>query len=164
VHVGGTLEEIAEAEAEVVRGRMPARPFVLVGQQYLADPTRSQGGINPVWAYAHVPHAYAGDASEAVVSQIERFAPGFTARIRATTVRDPAALEAHNANFVGGDIATGANTGLQLLARPRTAVDPYSTGVPGVYLCSAATPPGAGTHGMSGYRAATRALAWLSRR
>ncbi|GAB3285027.1 NAD(P)/FAD-dependent oxidoreductase [Sinomonas notoginsengisoli] len=164
VHVGGTLEEIAGAEAEVLRGRMPARPFVLVGQQYLADPTRSEGGINPVWTYAHVPHAYSGDATEAVVSQIERFAPGFSARIRATAVRDPAALEAHNANYVGGDIATGANTGLRLLVRPRAALDPYSTGVPGVYLCSAATPPGAGTHGMSGYRAASRALAWLARR
>lgn len=164
VHVGGTLEEIAAAEAECALGRMPARPFVLVGQQYLADPTRSRDGINPVWAYAHVPHAYAGDATEAVVAQIERYAPGFRTRIRAIAIRGPAALEAHNANYVGGDIGTGANTGLQLLARPRAALDPYATGVPGVYLCSAATPPGAGTHGMSGYRAASSALAWLARR
>ncbi|AMM32978.1 FAD-dependent oxidoreductase [Sinomonas atrocyanea] len=164
VHLGGTLEEIAAAEADVARGRMPARPFVLVGQQYLADPSRSREGINPIWAYAHVPHGYPGDATEALTAQIERFAPGFRARIRATAVRGPAALEAHNANYVGGDIGTGATSGLQLLARPRLAVNPYATGVPGVYLCSAATPPGPGSHGMSGYRAAQAALGWLARR
>lgn len=164
VHVGGTLEEIAAAEAAVVAGRMPQRPFVLVGQQYLADPTRSRGGINPLWAYAHVPHGYAGDATGALVAQIERFAPGFRSRIRATAVRGPAAIEAHNANFVGGDIGTGSTAGLQLIARPRAALNPYATGVPGVYLCSAATPPGPGTHGMSGYRAAQAALAWLASR
>lgn len=163
VHVGGTLEEIAAAEADVVQGRMPARPFVLVGQQYLADPSRSRDGINPVWAYAHVPHAYTGDATEALTAQIERFAPGFRSRIRATTVRGPAALEAHNANCVGGDIGTGSTMGLQLLARPRLGAHPYATGVPGVYLCSAATPPGPGSHGMAGYRAARAALAWLAR-
>ncbi|ASN52115.1 NAD(P)/FAD-dependent oxidoreductase [Sinomonas sp. R1AF57] len=164
VHVGGTLEEIAEAEAATARGRMPARPFVLVGQQYLADPGRSRDGVHPVWAYAHVPHAFAGDATEALVGQIERFAPGFRRTVRATAVRGPAALEAHNANYVGGDIGAGANTGLQLLARPRLTPDPYATGAPGVYLCSASTPPGAGTHGMGGYRAASAALRWLARR
>ncbi|MGT2460845.1 phytoene desaturase family protein [Sinomonas atrocyanea] len=164
VHLGGTLEEIAAAEADVARGRMPARPFVLVGQQYLADPSRSRDGINPIWAYAHVPHGYPGDATAALTAQIERFAPGFRARIRATAVRGPAALEAHNANYVGGDIGTGATSGLQLLARPRLAANPYATGVPGAYLCSAATPPGPGSHGMSGYRAAQAALGWLARR
>lgn len=164
VHLGGTLEEVAAAEASVAAGRMPARPFVLVGQQYLADPTRSRDGINPVWAYAHVPHGYAGDATEALIAQIERFAPGFRSRVRAVAVRGPAAIEAHNANFVGGDIGTGSTAGLQLIARPRAAANPYATGVPGVYLCSAATPPGPGTHGMSGFRAAEAALAWLGTR
>ncbi|WP_369044653.1 phytoene desaturase family protein [Sinomonas sp. P10A9] len=164
VHLGGTFEEIARAEADITRGRMPARPFVLVGQQYLADPTRSRDGINPIWSYAHVPHAYAGDATEAVIAQIERFAPGFRQRVRGVASRGPAALAAHNANYVGGDIGTGATTGLQLIARPVLSPNPYATGVPGVYLCSAATPPGPGTHGMSGYRAAGAALDWLSRR
>ncbi|GHG39404.1 dehydrogenase [Sinomonas cellulolyticus] len=162
VHVGGTLEEIAAAEADVAAGRMPPRPFVLVGQQYLADPTRSRDGINPVWAYAHVPFAYARDALPALIAQIERFAPGFQKRIRGTAVRGPAAIEAHNANFVGGDIGTGSTAGLQLVMRPRAAARPYATGVPGVFLCSAATPPGPGTHGMSGYRAAVAALEWLA--
>jgi phytoene dehydrogenase-like protein len=164
VHVGGTAAEVAEAEAAVGRGEMPERPFVLVGQQYLADPTRSAGDVHPVWAYAHVPAAYAGDASEAVIDQIERFAPGTRERIVATHVMTPADYEAYNPNYVGGDIATGANTVRQLVARPGLQVDNYATGIPGMYLCSAATPPGAGVHGMCGYRAARRALAYLDRR
>lgn len=161
VHVGGTIEEIAAAEAETVQGRMPARPFVLVGQQYLADPSRSAGNVHPVWAYAHVPNGYPGDATDAVTAQIERFAPGFRDCIRAVSTRSVAATEAHNANYVGGDISAGANSGLQLVFRPRVAADPYSTGVPGVFLCSAATPPGGGVHGMAGFLAAERALASL---
>ncbi|MCH6470037.1 phytoene desaturase family protein [Sinomonas terrae] len=161
VHVGGTIEEIAAAEAETVRGRMPARPFVLVGQQYLADPSRSAGNLHPVWAYAHVPNGYPGDATEAVTAQIERFAPGFRDCVRSVSARSVAATEAHNANYVGGDISAGANSGLQLVFRPRVAADPYSTGVPGVFLCSAATPPGGGVHGMAGFLAAERALASL---
>jgi phytoene dehydrogenase-like protein len=161
VHLGGTFEEIARAEEQTLRGEMPARPFVLVGQQYVADPARSAGGLNPLWAYAHVPHGYPGDATEAITAQIERFAPGFRGRIRGVSTRSVADTEAHNANYVGGDISAGANFGLQLVFRPRLAADPYATGVPGVYLCSAATPPGAGTHGMAGYRAAERALAYL---
>lgn len=162
VHVGGRFEEIAGAEAEVHAGRMPARPFVLVGQQYLCDPTRSRGGVHPVWAYGHVPSGYTGDATDAIIDQIERFAPGTRDRIVARAVRGPAALEAHNANYLGGDISTGANDAWQTLFRPRLALDPYSTGVPGVYLCSAATPPGAGVHGMCGYNAARRALRHLA--
>jgi phytoene dehydrogenase-like protein len=158
VHVGGTLKEIAAAEREVSRGRMPERPFVLVCQQYLADPTRSNGDAHPFYAYAHVPAGYGGDVSARIEAQIERFAPGFRERILARHVRDPAAMEADNANFIGGDIATGANDALQIVFRPRPAVDPYSTGIPGVFLCSAATPPGAGAHGMCGYNAALSAL------
>ena len=163
VHLGGSFEEIAAAEGHVARGQMPTRPFVLVGQQYVADPTRSRDGVNPVWAYAHVPHAHRRDATGAVLEQIERFAPGFRRRIVATHVRSPADLEAYDANYVGGDISTGANGPRQLLSRPRFALDPYATGVPGVYLCSAATPPGGGVHGMCGHHAARHALRWLQR-
>ncbi len=137
---------------------MPDRPFVLVGQQSLADPSRAVGDVHPVWAYAHVPHGYTGDATDAVLGQVERFAPGFRDRIVATAVRTPADLAAENANYVGGHIATGANDVVQLLARPRLAPDPYWTGIPGVWLCSAATPPGAGVHGMCGANAARSAL------
>ena len=111
----GSYAEIAAAERDVHSGRMPARPFVLVGQQYLADPSRSKGDLHPVWAYAHVPSGYDGDASDAVLGQIERFAPGFRERIVATATRDPGELRAYNANYVGGDIITGANTPWQTL-------------------------------------------------
>ena len=158
VHAIGSFEEIALAERETNRGRMPERPFVLVGQQYLADPSRSRGDLHPVWAYAHVPHGYDGDATEAVIDQVERFAPGLRERIVARHVRSPADLASYNPNYVGGDILTGANTPLQSFFRPRVALDPYSTGIPGVYICSAATPPGAGAHGMNGYNAARSAL------
>ena len=158
VHAIGTFEEIALAEREVNRGRMPERPFVLVGQQYLADPSRSQGDVHPVWAYAHVPHGYDGNAIEPLLDQIERFAPGLRERILARHVRTPADLASYNPNYVGGDIITGANTPLQSMFRPRITLDPYATGVPGVYICSAATPPGAGASGMSGYNAALSAL------
>jgi phytoene dehydrogenase-like protein len=158
VHVVGTFEELVAAEAAINRGEMPERPFVLVGQQYLADPSRSKGDLHPIWAYAHVPSGYSSDATEAVLAQIERFAPGLRERIVASSTRDPAELAAYNANYVGGDIITGANTPWQTLFRPRLALDPYSTGVDGAYICSAATPPGAGAHGMNGYNAARSAL------
>lgn len=161
LHLGGDLEEIVRTEAQINRGRMPEQPFVLVGQQYLADPSRSVGTINPIWAYAHVPHGYAGDATEAVIRQIERFAPGFRDQIVATSHRTPQGFSSYNANYVGGDIITGANTPRQLVFRPRVALDPYRTGVPGVFLCSAATPPGAGVHGMCGFNAAQSALKHL---
>jgi len=158
VHAAGGFEEMVEAERQVNRGRMPERPFVLVGQQYLADPSRSRGDVHPVWAYAHVPHGYDGDASDAILDQIERFAPGLRERILARHVRSPADLVAYNANYAGGDILTGANTPLQSVVRPRFALDPYSTGIPGIYICSAATPPGAGAVGINGYNAAQSAL------
>ncbi len=158
VHLGGTLEEIAAVERAVSRGQMPERPFVLIGQQYVADPSRSRDGVHPLYAYAHVPSGFTGDATEAITSQIERFAPGFRDRILATHVRTTADLEASNANFVGGDIIAGANSARQLVFRPRATLHPYATGVHGIYLCSAATPPGAGAHGMCGYNAARYAL------
>jgi phytoene dehydrogenase-like protein len=162
VHVAGTFEEIAIAERAINRGSMPERPFLLVGQQYLADPGRSNGDLHPVWIYAHVPSGYGGDATESVLGQVERFAPGLRERIVASSVRSPADLSAYNSNYVGGDIITGANTAVQVLIRPRWALDPYSTGIDGVYICSAATPPGAGAHGMNGYNAARSALRHLA--
>jgi phytoene dehydrogenase-like protein len=162
VHVAGTFEELAVAERAINEGSMPERPFVLVGQQYLADPSRSAGDLHPVWAYAHVPSGYTGDATDSVLGQIERFAPGFRERITKRSVRDPTALEAYNANYIGGDIITGANGPFQVVIRPRLALDPYSTGIDGVYICSAATPPGAGAHGMNGYNAARSALRRLN--
>jgi phytoene dehydrogenase-like protein len=161
LHLGGTAAEIAAVEKQSVRGRMPERPFVLLGQQYLADPSRSHGSANPIYAYAHVPHGYDGDATHAVLGQIERFAPGFRDRVLAVAARGPADLETYNANYVGGDISAGANTARQIVFRPRPALDPYSLGVPGVYLCSSATPPGGGVHGMGGFNAAEAALARL---
>ena len=154
LHLGGTLREVVGAEADVAAGRMPDRPFVLVGQQYLADPSRSHGDLHPVWAYAHVPNGYQGDATKAVIGQIERFAPGFRDRISRTYVQSTTDLARYNRNYVGGDIGTGANSLRQLLIRPRAALDPYQVGIPGVFLSSAATPPGAGVHGMAGYNVA----------
>jgi phytoene dehydrogenase-like protein len=158
VHLGGTYDEIAASERMTCQGQMPDNPYVLVCQQYLADPTRSAGDVHPLYAYAHVPAGYTGDATEQIIGQIERFAPGFRDRILGKHVRDVAAMEAHNANYVGGDVVTGSNDPLQLIFRPRAALDPYTTGVEGVYLCSAATPPGAGAHGMCGFNAANSAL------
>jgi len=161
VHVIGSFEELVHAEAEVNRGRMPERPFVLVGQQYLADPQRSRGDLHPLWLYAHVPAGYTGDATEAILDQVERFAPGFRERIVARVARTPADFEALNPNFLGGDILCGANTPLLTLLRPRVAPVPYWTGAPGLFVCSAATPPGPGAHGICGFNAAEAVLRTL---
>lgn len=158
VHLAGTYAELAATEREVHAGRMPDRPFVLVGQQYLADPPRSVGSIHPVWSYAHVPHGFAGDATKAIIGQIERFAPGFRDRIIAKRSHTTNEIFSENANFVGGDIMTGAKDVRQLVFGPRTTLSPYRLGVRGMYLCSAATPPGPGAHGMCGVNAATVAL------
>jgi len=163
LHLGGTAQQIAAVEASVVRGEMVDQPFVLLGQQYLIDPSRSSGSANPLYAYAHVPNGYTGDATEAVIGQIQRFAPGFRDRILAVSTRNPAELEEYNANYVGGDISAGANTARQIALRPRLALNPYALGVRGVYLCSSATPPGAGVHGMGGFHAAETALKRLRR-
>jgi phytoene dehydrogenase-like protein len=161
VHLGGTFEEIAAAERAVHAGAMPDRPFMLVGQQYLADPSRSNGDVHPIWTYAHVPHGYTGDATEAMLNQMERFAPGIRDRIIGKFVRTTRNMPTYNPNYVGGDIITGSNDPLQIAFRPRIALNPYETGIPGVYICSAATPPGAGVHGMGGHNAALSALRTL---
>jgi phytoene dehydrogenase-like protein len=163
VHLGGDFAEIASAERDVSAGRMPERPFVLVGQQYLADPSRSAGDVHPLWTYAHVPHGFTGDATEAIIGQIERFAPGFRERILATAVQSTTELPVYNPNYVGGDIVTGAKDIRQLVFGPRPTVHPYRLGVLGMYICSAATPPGPGAHGMCGANAAAEALAFLRR-
>ena len=159
VHVGGNAAEITEVEARVASGAPARQPFVLVGQQYVADPGRSKNGVNPVWAYAHVPYGSTVDATERIVRQIERFAPGFRDQIVATHTTGSVGLAAANHNNVGGDINTGSTGFRQLLARPIAGRRPYRTGVPNTYLCSAATPPGPGVHGMAGMNAARAALA-----
>ncbi|MEJ7876214.1 MAG: FAD-dependent oxidoreductase, partial [Solirubrobacterales bacterium] len=161
VHAVGSFAETVQVEADINRGRMPDRPFVLVGQQHLADPSRSAGDVHPLWAYAHVPNGWNGDGTEVVINQIERFAPGFRARIVAKESWSPAEFESYNSNFVGGDIIGGANTPLQIAVRPRVGLHPYATGIPGVFMCSASTPPGAGVHGMNGFNAARAALGEL---
>ncbi|WP_242355756.1 NAD(P)/FAD-dependent oxidoreductase [Anaeromyxobacter sp. SG64] len=158
VHLGGSLEEIAAAEAAVWRGVSPARPFVLVAQPTLFDPSRAPPGRHTAWAYCHVPNGFAGDALAGIEAQLERFAPGFRERVLARAVRGPAALESDDPNLVGGDVGGGANTLAQTLFRPAARLVPWSTPVRGLYLCSASTPPGGGVHGMCGYHAAQAAL------
>lgn len=164
VHVIGTLAELVAAEADVAAGRMPDRPFVLVVQPSLFDPSRAPAGQHTLWAYAHVPNGYTEDATAAIERQIERFAPGFATTVLARHVTTPRDLHAYNANYVGGDINTGAMDIRQLVFGPRATLSPYSLGVPGMYICSAATPPGPGAHGMCGHHAAQLALARLDRR
>ncbi|WP_370287753.1 phytoene desaturase family protein [Nocardioides sp.] len=161
VHLGGDATEIVANERAVARGVMPERPFVLLGQQYVADPGRSRGDLHPVYSYAHVPTGYDGDparTTEAIIDQIERFAPGLRERIHEVHVTPPGVFAAENANFVAGDILTGSKDPRSLLLGPRPGRNPYRTGLRGAYLCSAAVPPGPGAHGMAGYLAARTAL------
>ena len=158
VHLGGSLEEIEHAEAEVARGRHAARPSVLVAQQSLFDPVRAPDGAHTLWAYCHVPNGSRLDAREAIEAQIERFAPGFRGLVRACSVLGPADLEARNANDVGGDINGGAADLRQLFARPVARPVPYTTPNPRLFVCSSSTPPGGGVHGMCGWHAAQAAL------
>ena len=158
VHVGGAIEEIAQSEYEVSQGRHPERPFVLVAQQSLFDPTRAPAGKHTLWAYCHVPNRSTVDMSDRIELQIERFAPGFRDCILARHRMDTAAMERRNANLVGGDINGGAADLPQLLARPILSPTPYRTPLPGHYLCSSSTPPGGGVHGMCGWHAARLAL------
>jgi phytoene dehydrogenase-like protein len=158
VHLGGTLEEVAAGEAQVAAGRCPERPFVLVGQQSLADPTRAPEGRHTLWTYCHVPNGSDVDMTDAIERQLERFAPGFRDVVLARHVAGSSWFEAHNPNYVGGDIAGGSHGGVQLVMRPRPGLHPYRTPNPRLYLCSASTPPGGGVHGMCGLHAAQDAL------
>jgi phytoene dehydrogenase-like protein len=161
VHLGGTFEEIAASEAAHAEGRVHERPFVLFVQPTLFDPSRAPPGKHVGWAYCHVPPGWAGDATEVIERQVERFAPGFRDRILARSVIGPAAFEQRNANLVGGDISGGMMDLRQVFARPVARIVPYTTPLDGVYLCSASTPPGGGVHGMGGFHAARAALSRL---
>ena len=158
VHIGATLEEIAKSESEIWKGRVQDKPYVLVAQQSLFDPTRAPDGKHTGWAYCHVPHGSTFDMTERIEAQIERMAPGFRDRILGRHVFSPADYEKHNANFIGGDIAGGANDVRQLLTRPFFRLDPYSTPNEKIFICSSSTPPGGGVHGMCGYHAAQSAI------
>jgi phytoene dehydrogenase-like protein len=158
VHLGGTLEEIAGSARDVAQGRCPVRPFVLLTQPSLFDPTRAPAGKHTGWAYCHVPLGSSEDMTDRIEGQVERFATGFRERILERHVTPPAALERVNPNEVEGDIGGGSNTLWQLLARPVLSTCPYATPLPGLYLCSSSTPPGGGVHGLCGYHAAQAAL------
>ncbi len=158
VHVGGTLEQIAASERAVANGVHPTRPYVLVAQQSLLDRTRVPEGKQTLWAYCHVPNGSPIDMTAAIEAQIERFAPGFSELVLAREARGPAQLEADNPNYVGGDINCGIASLRQTLIRPALRASPYTTPNPRLFLCSSATPPGGGVHGMCGYHAARAAL------
>lgn len=159
VHLGGTREHIRDAEDQVLRGRLPQRPYVLLVQPSVIDPTRAPAGKGVLWAYTHVPYGCPVDRSEVILDTIEAYAPGLRDRVLASTVTTADRLERVSANFAGGDFAAGAMTMRQLLARPVASPTPWRTPLPGTYLCSAATSPGPAVHGMSGWHAARTALA-----
>ena len=158
VHVGGTFEEVARSEAEVNAGRHPARPYCLVAQPCLVDPARAPEGRHTLLAYCHVPNGSDVDMTDRVEAQVERFAPGFRDLILARSTLTATATEEHNPSYIGGDINAGAATLRQMLFRPTVRWNPYRTALRGVYLCSAATPPGGGVHGMCGLGSARTAL------
>ena len=158
VHLGGTLAEIAAAERAAWQGQQATCPFVLLVQPSLFDATRAPTGKHTAWAYCHVPHGAVYDMTERIEAQVERFAPGFRDRILARSALGPAAMEAHNANYIGGDINGGVQDFLQLYTRPTLSFTPYRTAAKGIYLCSSSTPPGGGVHGLCGYFAAQTAL------
>jgi phytoene dehydrogenase-like protein len=154
VHLGATAGEIETALSAAVAGAAPRVPFLITSQPSVIDPSRAPAGKHVLWAYGHVPAGWEGDATEAIERQLERFAPGFRDLVLARAVAGPPQLAQRNANYVGGDIACGAFAGLQTLIRPKLARVPYATAHPSVFICSSATPPGPGVHGMSGHHAA----------
>ena len=158
VHVGGYAGEVVAAKSAVHHGRAAERPFVLVAQPSLFDPSRAPEGRHVAWGYCHVPNGWTGDETERIEAQIERFAPGFGELVAARSTRGPREIESHNANCVGGDIWGGLMDVRQSVARPVSAIGPYATPLRGVFLCSASTPPGPGVHGMCGVHAARAAL------
>jgi phytoene dehydrogenase-like protein len=158
VHVGGTLEEVALSESEVAAGRHAERPFCIAVQQCVVDPGRAPAGQHTLYAYCHVPAGSTVDMRQRIEAQVERFAPGFNGLILAARTVTAAETEAHNPNYVGGDINAGAATLRQTVFRPTPSLHPYRTPLQGVYLCSSATPPGGGVHGMCGEGAARAAL------
>jgi phytoene dehydrogenase-like protein len=158
IHLGNTLEEIAASERESASGGHPQKPFVLLAQQSLFDPTRAPEGKHTAWAYCHVPNGSTVDMTEAIERQVERFAPGFRDLILARHTMNTAQMQAHNPNYIGGDINGGIIDMWQLYTRPVVTLSPYQTSAKGIYICSSSTPPGGGVHGMCGFHAARRAL------
>jgi phytoene dehydrogenase-like protein len=158
VHLGGTFDEVSASEADAYAGRVSAKPYVLAVQATVADPTRAPARQHTLWTYCHVPNGSTADMTGAIEAQVERFAPGFRDLVLARATRGSQEYEAYDANFVGGDINGGAQTVRQTAFRPTPRWNPYTTALPGVYLCSASTPPGGGVHGMCGYNAAQAAL------
>jgi len=158
VHIGGRFEELAASEAEVARARVPERPYVLLAQPTVCDPTRAPEGKHTAWAYCHVPSGSTEDMTARVEAQIERFAPGFGDRVLARSAMNAADIEAYNPNYVGGDINGGLMDLRQLFTRPVARPVPYTTPDPRLFICSSSTPPGGGVHGMCGYFAAQAAL------
>jgi phytoene dehydrogenase-like protein len=158
VHVGGSAADVARVGREVHAGRIPDRPFVLLVQPSLFDPTRAPAGRHTAWAYCHVPTGSPVDMTTAIEAQVERVAPGFRDLVLARATHSAPQMEAHDANYVGGDINGGAQDLRQLFFRPFPQRNPWATPLPGVYLCSSSTPPGGGAHGMCGHLAARSAL------
>jgi phytoene dehydrogenase-like protein len=158
VHLGASAGEIDAALTAATSGRAPAPPFLITSQPTVVDPSRAPAGRHVLWAYGHVPHGWRGDLTDAIEDQIERFAPGFRDVVLARSASGPSVLEAQNPSLVGGDIANGAFQGRQVVFRPVASLVPYATPDPSVYLCSSATPPGPGVHGVCGQLAARAAL------
>jgi phytoene dehydrogenase-like protein len=163
VHLGGTLDELSASEAAVGRGEHPERPYVLLSQPSLFDPSRAPAGRQTAWAYCHVPNGSTVDMTDRIEAQVDRFAPGFLDLILARHVMSPAEFESYNANYIGGDINGGAQDLRQLFTRPVARLVPYSTPLPGLYICSSSTPPGGGVHGLCGYHGARAAMRRLGR-
>ncbi len=158
VHVGGSRADMARAERDVASGRHADHPMVLLSDPSILDPAREVAGLRPLWTYTHVPAGSNRDVTEDVTAQIERFAPGFRDVVVTSRCVPAAEMSHHNANYVGGDVAAGAVTTWQVLARPTPTLNPYRTGADGVYICSASSPPGPGVHGMCGWFAARTVL------
>ncbi len=158
VHLGGPIRDIAASEDAIHRGRVSDRPFVLLVQPTIADPSRAPVGKHVAWAYCHVPNGWDGDATDVIEAQVERYAPGFRDLVLGRSVRGAKAIEAYDANYIGGDINGGVQDVRQLLFRPVFRWNPYTTPDPGLFVCSSSTPPGGGVHGMSGVHAANAAM------
>ena len=158
VHLGNTFEEIAYGEQMISEGQHPEKPFVLLAQQSLIDPSRAPQGKHTAWAYCHVPNGSEKDMTEAIEKQVERFAPGFMDLILAKHTMNTKEMEVYNPNYIGGDINGGVIDIGQLFTRPALRISPYRTSAKGIYICSSSTPPGGGVHGMCGYHAAKQSL------
>lgn len=161
VHLGGTLEEIAESERQVWEGKIPQNNFIILAQPTLFDPSRAPEGKHVAWAYCHVPNGSGIDLTKQIEAQIEQYAPGFIDCIIGRSTKTAIELEQYNPNYVGGDINGGVEDIYQLFTRPTARFNPYSTPLKGIYICSSSTPPGGGVHGMCGFHAAQSVLRTL---